>query len=279
MQAQQNLSELQFVNLHVVDKNYHELHSQLLHKHEDVLELFYIMQGDGQYIVGGKEYIIRPGNLVICNEDILHGEAPFCSREMESYCCVVRGLHLPELPPNTLTRPAQNPTLYFSEDRTAVEHILHALCDLNRHAAVHQAACNALSAALVTLVYDKLEQRQQTNSIAHRNNEEFIQNVTHYLDQHFMESLQLPELGERFHISHYYLSRLFKAETGLSPMKYVMYRKIGESQNLLMNTELPIGTISDRMGFLDNCHFSTTFKKYIGLTPTQYRQHFQTSQK
>lgn len=80
MQAQQNLSELQFVNLHVVDKNYHELHSQLLHKHEDVLELFYIMQGDGQYIVGGKEYIIRPGNLVICNEDILHGEAPFCSR-------------------------------------------------------------------------------------------------------------------------------------------------------------------------------------------------------
>lgn len=62
-----------------------------------------------------------------------------------------------------------------------------------------------------------------------------------------------------------------------SQLKYVMYRKIGESQNLLMNTELPIGTISDRMGFLDNCHFSTTFKKYIGLTPTQYRQHFQKS--
>lgn len=32
-----------------------------------------------------------------------------------------------------------------------------------------------------------------------------------------------------------------------SQLKYVMYRKIGESQNLLMNTELPIGTISDRM--------------------------------
>ena len=71
MQTQQNLSELQFVNLHVVDKNYHERHSQLLHKHEDVLELFYIMQGDGQYIVGGKEYIIRPGksqNLLMNTE-------------------------------------------------------------------------------------------------------------------------------------------------------------------------------------------------------------------
>lgn len=32
-----------------------------------------------------------------------------------------------------------------------------------------------------------------------------------------------------------------------SQLKYVMYRKIGESQNLLMNTELPIGTISVRM--------------------------------
>ena len=237
------------------------------------------MQGDGQYIVGGKEYIIRPGNLVICNEDILHGEAPFCSRELESYCCVVRGVNLPDLPPNTLTRQTQNPVLYFSEDRAATEHILRALYSLNQQRAAHQAVCDSLAAALVTLVYDKLEQRQQTNSMTHRNNEEFIQNVTHYLDHHFMESLQLPELGERFHISHYYLSRLFKAETGLSPMKYVMYRKIGESQNLLMNTKLPIGTISDRMGFLDNCHFSTTFKKYIGLTPTQYRQHFQTSQK
>jgi len=274
MQSQSSLSDLQFVNLHFVDENYHKLHSQLLHKHEDVLELFYVMQGDGQYIVGGKEYIVQPGNLVICNQDILHGEAPFCGRNMESYCCVVRGVNLPGLPPNTLTRAQQNPILYFAEDRSIAEHILRALCELNQQHTANPNPCHLLAAAFVELVCGKLHLRQQANAITHRNNEEFIQNVTKYLDHHFMESIQLPQLAERFHISQYYLSRLFKAETGLSPMKYIMYRKIGESQNLLMNTDLPIGTISDRLGFIDNCHFSTTFKKYIGLTPTQYRQHF-----
>ena len=113
--------------------------------------------------------------------------------------------------------------------------------------------------------------------IADKNTEEFIQNIMQYLDTHYIEPLQLHELGTRFHISPFYLAHIFKAETGISMMKYVMCRKIGESQNLLMNTSLPIGIISERLGFNDHCHFSTTFKKYIGITPTQYRQHFRNS--
>ena len=61
-----------------------------------------------------------------------------------------------------------------------------------------------------------------------------------YLDEHYMEPIQLQSLGERFHISQFYLSHIFKAETGLSPMKYVMHRRIGQSQNLLMNTDMPV---------------------------------------
>ena len=92
------------------------------------------------------------------------------------------------------------------------------------------------------------------------NAEEFLQNVTLYLDEHYHEPISLKELAERFHISQYYLAHIFKDEIGLSPMKYVLYRRIGESQNLLMNTAMPVGEISDRLGFSDNCHFSTTFK-------------------
>ncbi|MGN1030624.1 MAG: helix-turn-helix domain-containing protein, partial [Butyricicoccaceae bacterium] len=67
---------------------------------------------------------------------------------------------------------------------------------------------------------------------------------------------------------------IFKAATGLSPMKYVAQRRIGEAQNLLMNTNISIGEIGERLGFSDSCHFSSTFKRYIGVTPTQYRNHF-----
>lgn len=110
---------------------------------------------------------------------------------------------------------------------------------------------------------EKLRRRQQPNALTRRNNEAFIGSVTDFLDRHFMELLTLQELGERFHISPYYLSHLFKDETSLSPMKYVIYRKIGESQRLLMNTKLSIGAVGERLGFGDNCHFSMNCKKTL----------------
>lgn len=265
----------QFVHLHFVDAKYHEQHSQLLHKHDDVLELFYVMKGEGQYLVAGKKYFVRSGNLVICNAGVMHGEEPFRRHNMESYCCVLQGVALCGMQPNTLSGAENNPVLYFLEDRDVVEHILLALYALDQHSAAYQAASGQLANALLGMVYEKLYRRQQPNGLVEKNTEEFIQNIMQYLDTHFIEPLQLQELGMRFHISPFYLAHIFKAETGISMMKYVMCRKIGESQNLLMNTQIPIGVISEKLGFSDHCHFSTTFKKYIGITPTQYRHHFQ----
>lgn len=112
--------EGQFVYFHFVDEKYHEQHSQLLHKHNDTLELFYVMKGEGQYIVAGKKYFVQSGNLAICNAGIMHGEQPFHRHNMESYCCVLKGVSLQGMAPNTPSRQEQNPILYFSDDRAAM---------------------------------------------------------------------------------------------------------------------------------------------------------------
>ncbi len=266
-----------FVTTHFVDEQYHEQHSQLVHSHADELELLYIMRGTGRYIVSGKEYPIGAGNLIICNAGAIHGEPSMQSHSLKSYCCVLNRLSLPGLPENNLIENSRNPVLFFSEDRDAVEHIFLALDELDQKDKALGSVCDLLANALLNLVYAKLRRRRETNERLHENNEEFIQHITRYLDEHYREPLTLQELGKQFFISQHYLSHIFKDETGLSPMKYVLYRKIGESQNLLMNTPLSIGEISHQLGFNDNCHFSTTFKKYIGLTPTQYRNHFRGS--
>lgn len=181
--------EGQFVHLHFVDEKYHEQHSQLLHKHDDALELFYVMKGEGQYIVAGKKYFVQSGNLVICNAGIMHGEEPFRRHNMESYCCVLQGVSLQGLAPNTLSKPEQNPVLYFSDDRAVVEHILLALYMLDRQDIDHKTALGQLANALLSIVYDKLHRRQQPNMIADKNTEEFIQNIMQYLDTHYIEPL------------------------------------------------------------------------------------------
>lgn len=264
----------QFVTLHFVNETYHKNHAQLIHRHEDVIELLYIMYGTGQYIVDGKVYPVQPGNLIICNEGVMHGEAPYLKHCAESYCLVLRELHVPDLPANTLSKLTDTPVYYFTEERAALEHMMLALHERRAYFAEEDAVCNLLANALLNLIYAKIVSRQKSDASIQRGNEEFFQNMIRFLDTHYQESLTLEQLGREFHISPSHLSHIFKTEIGLPPMKYLMNRKIGESQNLLMNTNLPVAEIGGQLGFNDSGHFSRTFKKYIGITPSEYRRYF-----
>ncbi len=274
-----------FVNIHYVNEEYHRRHPQLVHLHPDVLELLYILNGKGQYIVDGKSYPVSRGSLIICNQSILHGEAYTQGQKedtLESCCCVLNDLQLPGLPPNCLTKTGQRPLLFFDQDRDNIEHIMSTLHSLSQDLDYYQNVCYFLANSLLNTVYLKLNTGEEplfeTNgseeNSSSRSRRTFVRQVTAYLDEHFMEPLTLEKLGEEFHVSQYHLAHQYKLETGLSPMKYMTHRRIGESQNLLMNTDRKIGEISSAVGFEDNCYFTSTFKKYVGLTPSEYRRHF-----
>ena len=141
----------------------------------------------------------------------------------------------------------------------------------------NRAVCEILAIGLLNFVYLQLQQPVVSNRPKQKRTEEIIRYVTEYLDTHYAEPLSLQKLEERFNINQYYLSHIFKAQLDISPMRYVLNRKIGEAQSLLMNTDMPIGEISESLGFSDNCHLSSMFKKCVGITPTQYRRHFKES--
>lgn len=66
----------QLVGTFYTDETYSKNHAHMVHKHEKVLELLYIASGEGRYQVGHREYAVHAGNLIICNGNTLHGEAP-----------------------------------------------------------------------------------------------------------------------------------------------------------------------------------------------------------
>ena len=115
---------------------------------------------------------------------------------------------------------------------------------------------------------------QQDRCQNEQKNEALVRSITEYLDQHYTEPLSLEQIAVQMHISSSYLSHLFKRETGLSPIQYVIHRRIGEAQSLLMETDLPIHVIEEQLGFGSSCHLTTMFKKYVGIAPREYRKHF-----
>ena len=65
-----------FFNCISIDRNYNNQQSILPHMHDNRLELFYVCSGQGQYMVDNRDYPIGEGDIVICNQGVLHGEEP-----------------------------------------------------------------------------------------------------------------------------------------------------------------------------------------------------------
>ena len=119
-----------------------------------------------------------------------------------------------------------------------------------------------------------LIERADNPNPSRQKREQLVYRILDYLNENFAEPLTLQKISAKFFISTSNLSHYFKRETGLSPMQYILQRRIGEAQSLLVETTLPIRDIEERLGFSDSAHFSKMFKKYVGVTPGEYRRHF-----
>ena len=100
-------------------------------------------------------------------------------------------------------------------------------------------------------------------------------NVKIYIDKNYNENISLKSIAEAVNANQYYLSHIFKEETGFSPMQYVTRRRIGEAQNLLINTQLSITEIAANVGYNNSNYFQNVFKKIVGYTPGSYRKRWQ----
>jgi AraC-like DNA-binding protein len=93
-----------------------------------------------------------------------------------------------------------------------------------------------------------------------------------YLHLNYSRKITIEEITKVFHTNRNTLNKRFTKETGLSVMEYIIKLRIKVACTLLRDTNLPISEIIERVGFTDNSYWGRTFKKLVGLTPTDYRK-------
>jgi len=99
-----------------------------------------------------------------------------------------------------------------------------------------------------------------------------IRETMQHVREDLYQSPTVVTLAEKMHYSSAYLSRKFKAETGLSLSDYIRKCRMEESRTLLTYSDLGLSEISDLLGFSSQSHFQNLFKKEFGITPHQFRQ-------
>ena len=93
-----------------------------------------------------------------------------------------------------------------------------------------------------------------------------------YVNAHYSDAdISLDSVAEAINISANYLSALFSNKVGLSFVEYITKKRMAKAKQLLRNTSKRSGEIAGEIGYKDPRYFSFVFKKYQGVTPSQYR--------
>ncbi|MCR5773837.1 MAG: response regulator [Lachnospiraceae bacterium] len=99
-----------------------------------------------------------------------------------------------------------------------------------------------------------------------------VSEAKEYIKEHFSDELSLDETARRVNISPYYFSRIFKDTTGKSFIEYLTEYRISKAREYLTNPSYSIKEVCSKCGYSDPNYFSRIFKKYEGVTPTEYRK-------
>jgi len=120
--------------------------------------------------------------------------------------------------------------------------------------------------------YGKIYVQNMTNQAAEEMTEEdIVEQVAKYINEHIADSLMIEELARMVHVSHNHLTRSFKKRFNQTVIDYINKQRMIMAGELLKDSKASISMVSDWVGFDNYSYFTKQFKKYYGKTPREYQ--------
>jgi AraC family transcriptional regulator len=101
-----------------------------------------------------------------------------------------------------------------------------------------------------------------------------IHEVQVFLAQNLAYDVDLSTIAAQASLSPYYFTRQFTAMVGMPPYRYLIMLRIQRAAELLRRSDLSVTQILHRVGFHSPSHFTTTFRRHMGMSPTAYRRRY-----
>ncbi len=95
-----------------------------------------------------------------------------------------------------------------------------------------------------------------------------------YIYDNLHSKISVYDIAEQVSLSESYLSRLFHSEVGVTISTYIAVKRVETAQNMLKYSDYSPVDIGNYLAFNSHSHFISTFKKYTGMTPNEFRKKY-----
>ncbi|WP_302609658.1 AraC family transcriptional regulator [uncultured Mitsuokella sp.] len=238
-----------------------------MHMHTDRAEIILVTAGHGSFNIDTGHYLAGKGDILFFDSGILHDETTV-EGDLATSCLSVSDFKRTKRRPNAMVGDCYAPLLHLGDSFPEIYALFQALTKMARTG-------NPVSLldALTAVILDKLDFELRRYGQKPQQQEESLGlTVKAYIDRHYREEITLKSIAEDLNFNPYYLAHAFKEHIGYSPMQYIIRRRIGEAQNLLISTDRSITDIALSCGYNNSNYFQSVFKNLMGMTPGQYRR-------
>ncbi len=233
------------------------------------------MRGSGSFITEGMEFSVAKNDMVIINPNVQHTEKSLPLEPLEYIVLGIEGLsfsfeEIAAAKDSVCMQTAFGDVYKYNTQNSNIYAYLNILLEeINKKAENYETVCQKLLEVIMICMLrnNHLSIVQSSNELINRE----CTQIKNYLDANYAENITLDMLASLSHMNKYYMAHAFTKYIGISPITYLLQKRIQEGKSLLESTSYSISQISAMLGFSSQSYFSQAFKKSTGKTPVQYR--------
>lgn len=270
----QEKAPVKFVHRRSVD----EPNSHILHLN-DCVEIYIYVSGETDYIVEDRYLSLYRGDVLVISPHEIHVPILKSRSEYERFYLLFpldlfSGFAFDPLEKFLKRPPELSPKLPLSlEQKEQFLEILYRLSELSLSKSDERNQLTAVGLLLQMLGFLSVSESEGTSVPLPEQVTgipQILRSILKYISKKPQEIASVGDVAKHFHISAPYLSALFGKYVGVSASEYLRIRKIACAKKMLEGGS----SVSDacyECGFSDSSHFIKNFKRYVGMTPNQYK--------
>ncbi|WP_010282056.1 AraC family transcriptional regulator [Bacillus timonensis] len=244
----------------------------------DGYELYYYISGDLTYYIEGQAYELYPNDIIITNSRELHRIVFNSDVRYERKFIQFRPEYITSYQTeeyNLLNYIEHRKLGYFN--KISAEYVLKSginkLWEKIEEATLEDAPENQiLMKTYFVQLLIKINKifSEFHNPLIERHQYDYkIVSILDFINKNLDKKISLDLLQDTFFVNKYYLSHIFKRNTGFTIMEYITYKRIMWAMELLLSGITALD-VAHRTGFSDYSTFYKAFKKITGISPRQY---------